>query len=130
MNRETPLMQEIRLAIVETGRVQLWRNNTFELHGMLHQPGRKPFRVDVRAGIGKGGADLVGEVKPFGRFFGLEVKTDTGELEDDQRRWGAVVREGGGFYAHARNVDAALEALARAEQFEIVDGMFRWRHDR
>lgn len=106
MNKETPIMREIRAALLKTGRVQIWRNNCgVATYG----------RAKVPYGLGLGSADLIGILKGSGRFFAVEVKTPDGELKPDQRSWHASVRASGGFVCVARSVADALAALERAE---------------
>ena len=100
---ETALMFEIRDALLGTGRVLVWRNQTGQLKDAR---GRW-----VRFGIGVGGADLVGVVKGSGRFFAFEVKTRKGKLSPEQEAWHRVVLAAGGLVAVVRSVDEALSAL-------------------
>ena len=64
-------------------------------------------------GLGVGSADLIGCCVPSGRFLGLEVKTATGRLSEDQRRWLAVWAKRGALVGVVRSVDEAL-ALVRS----------------
>jgi hypothetical protein len=98
---ETNLLIAIHDAIALTGKCLLWRNNTGQ-HGR------------VRFGLGVGGADLVGLVRPNGRWFALEVKTPSGRLSKVQKNWAAAVTDAGGFVACVRSVDEALAALEEA----------------
>lgn len=105
MNRETPIMKAIHNAIVMTGRALLWRNNTgLATYG----------RAKVKYGLGVGGADLVGLVRPSGRAFALEVKTPAGRLSAEQQAWHRAWAEAGGFVACVRSVEEALKALEEA----------------
>lgn len=106
MNRETPIMTAIHEAVLLTGRVLLFRNNT----------GLATFgRRRVRYGLGLGGADLVGLLRPSGRGFALEVKTPGGDLEPEQIAWHRAWTGAGGYVACVTSVDEALAALAEAE---------------
>lgn len=98
-------MRQIRLALNETGRVRVVRNSV----------GFDP-QARVRYGLGVGSADLVGLLRASGRVFAVEVKTATGRLSPDQRRWLQALRSLGGFACVARSVPDALAALDRAEQ--------------
>jgi hypothetical protein len=69
-------------------------------------------------GAPKGTSDLVACVPP-GRFFGIEVKTETGRQSPAQVKFEAAVRKRGGVYLLVRSpqdavaqVRAALEATA------------------
>ena len=100
---ETDILFAVRRALVASGHVILWRNNT----GFDRE--RR-----VKYGLGLGGADLVGVLRPAGRLIAFEVKTETGRLSREQRMWADVVRSAGGFVATVRSPEAALEALGRA----------------
>lgn len=100
---ETALMLEIRDALLATGRVVLWRNQTGQLKDAR---GRW-----VRFGIGVGGADLVGIVKGSGRFFACEVKTTQGKVSPEQEAWHRAVTAAGGLAIIARSVAEALAGL-------------------
>lgn len=105
--RETPLMTAIHEAILTTGRALLFRHNT----GVATFGERR-----VRYGLGVGGADLVGLLRPSGRGFALEVKTPTGELEPEQIAWHRAWRHAGGYVACVTSVEEALRALEEAWQ--------------
>jgi hypothetical protein len=51
-----------------------------------------------------------------GRFVALEVKTPTGRVSPDQRRWADLVRARGGYVATVRSVDEARAAIAEARR--------------
>lgn len=74
------------------------------------------FRPVGWLGGPEGSPDLWGMLDGPGRFFGLEVKTERGRVEESQKRNHAITRKRGGFVAVVRSVDEALEALNRAEQ--------------
>lgn len=102
---EGDILRAIHDAVAITGRALLWRNNT----------GLATFgRARVRFGLGVGGADLVGVLRPRGRAFALEVKTETGRLSPEQRAWHRAWSEAGGFVACVRSVTEALSALDEA----------------
>lgn len=103
---ETPIMRSIHEAIVVTGRALLFRNN-----GGVAKYGRH----HVRYGLGVGGADLVGLLRPSGRGFALEVKTPKGDLAPEQLAWHRAWTGAGGYVACVTSVEAALVALAEAE---------------
>jgi hypothetical protein len=100
--RESTVLHEVRAALVGTGRVLLWRSNT----GVDLARG-------VRYGLGVGGPDLVGCIRPTGRMLGVEVKAPEGRLSRDQKCWRDAFVAAGGAYILARSAEAALEALAR-----------------
>lgn len=100
---ETQIQAAIRDALLATGKVLLWRNNTGKLED---RRGRW-----VTYGIGVGGADLVGIYKPTGRFVAWEVKPDRGKLTPEQKAWHYAVTNAGGAVFVARSVDEALAQL-------------------
>lgn len=114
MNVETPIMREIRAALVRAGGLRLWRNNTGKVHGWLVQPGCDRRRVDVDFGLGLGGADLVGLLVGSGRFFACEVKTPIGRASKEQVLWHRVIADAGGYACFATNPTDALSHLERA----------------
>jgi hypothetical protein len=114
MNKETPIMRDIRVALVKTGRVMWWRNN----RGVA-----KYGEARVPYGLGAGSADLVGQCKIVSlpgctRFFAVEVKTPDGELEDDQILWINAVNRFGGYACVCESVTEALAHLERASNCE------------
>ena len=100
--RETPILHAVRQALVASGRVLLWRSNT----GVDLARG-------VRYGLGVGGPDLIGCIRPHGRMLACEVKTPEGRLSRDQRCWRDAFVASGGAYILARSAESALEQLAR-----------------
>lgn len=105
---EGRISDEIRLVLSECG-VIAWRNNC----GVAEQGGRT-----IRFGVGSpGGADLIGLYR--GRFLAIEVKTPTGRLSDEQKRFQQLVDRNGGWYvvlrsaAEARRWCATLPDLTR-----------------
>lgn len=125
-NPETALQQRIRLAVSELGGV-LWRNNSGRatyLHG--------PQAHEVAYGVGKGGADLLGYtpvpvIAPVPTadtgmarrvklpvWTAVEVKSPTGRLRPNQRRYLEGVARDGGLAIVARSVEDATGPIARA----------------
>lgn len=66
----------------------------------------RPFTT----GLPPGFSDLFGLV-PGGRFFALEVKTDSGRVSDQQAKFLAAVERNGGLSGVARSPDDALRIL-------------------
>ena len=107
-NPETILLQEIRLALAEIPGTVLWRN---------------PIGFDARAhvnyGVGHvGGSDLLGFSVRNGMaiFTAIEIKTKTGIVSDEQKRFIALVRRHGGLAGIARSA---------ADAKDITDGLIR-----
>lgn len=76
----------------------------------------------LHAGLCEGSADLIGwrvvEITPdmvgarVALFVSVEVKSELGRVETEQRNWHDQVSEAGGVAVIARSVDDALRALA------------------
>ena len=107
---ETELVKPIRLALGRDDRVVLWRNNTGVAHADYGSAGLKMLRY----GLVKGSADLIGLVKPNGRFVALEVKCNDGALRPEQILFLDLVRSFGGFASVVRSVTEAMEAVENA----------------
>ena len=101
--REAPVLHAVRHALASSGRVLLWRSNT----GVDLTRG-------VTYGLGVGSADLVGLLRPSGRFAAWEVKSQTGRASPAQLLWADAVRAAGGFVTTVRSADEALASLERA----------------
>lgn len=54
----------------------------------------------------RGQSDIIGVAA--GRFVGIEVKSETGRVSDDQRAWGDKIERAGGKYIIARRLEDAL----------------------
>lgn len=110
VNKETPIMRDIRVALVRTERVMWWRNN----RGVAtYGKARVPY------GLGDGSADLIGQCKIASlpgctRFFAVEVKTPDGTLEPDQKLWINAVNRFGGYACVCESVGEALAHLELA----------------
>ncbi len=100
---ETQLSLAIREALLNTGRVLLWRNNTGKLQD---RTGRW-----ITYGLGVGSADAVGVLKGSGRFIAFEVKMPGKKLTPEQLAWHRIVNESGGLAVVVHSVDEALAAL-------------------
>lgn len=62
-------------------------------------------------GLGVGSPDLVGSV--FGRFWGVELKSEEGRLRPDQRKWHAAARARDCVIDVVRSADEAEEIIER-----------------
>lgn len=102
---ESQIQDAIRL---ELGRrpdlVVVWRNNIGNVEA------RTGYRISFGVG-GPGGADLLG-IDYRGRFVAIEVKTPTGRVSPEQRKFGELVEQRGGVYLVMRSVDDARAFLA------------------
>jgi len=102
---EKELMNAIRAVLSRPGTpVRLWRNNVGQLADSRGIP--------VKYGLAVGSADLVGIIKPSGRWLAVEVKTPKGRATPEQLIWLQTVRDFGGIAVILRSVEEA-EALLR-----------------
>lgn len=66
-------------------------------------------------GLGKGSADLVCMVPPYGRWLCVELKRQKyGLISEDQKKWIDTVRRYGAVAGVVRSPEEALELLAQA----------------
>lgn len=109
--RQTPkvtegdVRREIEIALSRQGLVRVFLNAQYS------GPARGGY---TRAGLGTGTADLVGYVLGSGRFFALEVKTNTGRPSPEQVAWLEMVNREGGYAAIARTPEEAINHACRA----------------
>lgn len=103
MQAESKVLRAVRIALNRDGRVRVVRNNT--------GAAQTADGFFLRFGLGKGGADLVGLQRGTGRAVAFEVKTATGRVSEDQRRWGVVFEKFGGFYRVVRSPEEAIACL-------------------
>lgn len=106
MSAHSALVNRILLRFSLRPDLTLWKLNT----GV-----GKPLHSDrvVRFGI-KGGTDIIGIIKPSGRWIAIECKTGSGKLEQDQETFRDVVIAHGALYVEARcleDVQVALDQL-------------------
>ena len=112
--RETPIVKSI-LQVLRFSRCLVWRNNTGGMKvGEDDEAADSARGRYVAFGLGTGSADIVGMTSK-GRFFALEVKSETGRLTPEQRQWNLDVTARGGYVAMVRGPEAALRGLAQAE---------------
>lgn len=111
--REREIQHAIRLRLGREEDLVLFRNQVGQAKERDEETGA--IRV-IPYGLAKGSADLVGILRPAGRWFCLEVKAERGALRPDQRLWLELVRKFGGFAAVVRSVEEAVEALDRARK--------------
>jgi hypothetical protein len=109
-NAETRLCGAILDALLWDRSIYLQRANTGAVR--MGVTAADPRGRLVRFGK-PGTADLVGLIKPTGRFFAVEVKTEAGKLSPFQASWLAEVNAFGGYACVVRSV---ADALMHAEQ--------------
>jgi hypothetical protein len=105
---EREIKHAIRVALGRLPDVALWNN---AVAVVTLDSGRT-----MPVGLGKGSSDLIG-IGPGGRFLALEVKTATGRVTADQRRFIELVRKLGGISAAVRSPAEAL-AVIESARFE------------
>ena len=64
----------------------------------------------IRYGI-NGCTDIIGILKPYGRWVAIEAKTGSGRLEDDQPTFRNMILSHGGIYILARDEEDVAEGL-------------------
>lgn len=99
--KESEIQTAVRIAMGKEPDLVLWRNSG----GVAEKEGRTQ-----RFGLQVGASDLVG-IGPGGVFVAWELKSATGRLSDEQRRFLALVEKRGGHSAVIRSVDDAWAAL-------------------
>lgn len=134
---EREVQHDIRAALGRDPRVALWRNNvgTMKVETCPHcraplrseeiksrncsECGRafqKPERRFVQFGLVAGSSDLLGILRPSGRFIALEVKTPEGRTSIEQEWFLSLIQAAGGFACVVRSVSDAVAAIDRASQ--------------
>lgn len=106
--RESRIQRDIRLVLGQQRDLVVWRNET----GAAQQK----EGGWVAYGLCKGSADLIGILKPTGRFCAFEVKTPRGRVSKHQKMFLSLVRKMGGFACVVRSVEDAEHALNRARE--------------
>jgi hypothetical protein len=94
--REKGIEIQIRVALAAAG-ILCWKHNV-------------DFRAAFGRGLGRGVADLICVVPPYGRFLAIEVKRPStrNRTTAEQRRWIAVVQQFGGVAGVATSVEEAM----------------------
>lgn len=104
---EAEIQRAIRLRLAATGKVLLFRNNV----GVGEFQGQR-----VRFGLLRGSSDLIGLIKPSGRFFALEVKRPGKKPTKEQEMFMKLVRSFGG---HAACVDSVEKAVLELDIAQV-----------
>ncbi len=113
--READIQHAIRERLGREPDLYLMRNAKWEGEIWDARTGKTRY---VRAGLEDGSADLVGVLKPAGRWFALEVKRPRGKRRAEQGSWAALVRLFGGFCTYVESPEEAVAALERARRGE------------
>lgn len=98
MNEETALMNKIRVALSEYG--VCFRANV----GKVRMLDGRYFDT----GLPKGFSDLFGVRKSDGKVFFIEVKTETGRVRPEQKKFIKRMQELNAIAGIARSVDEAI----------------------
>ena len=104
--KESELQHQARLWLGSQPELVVFRNNVGTLQDRNGQ--------HVRYGLLEGSCDLIGILKPSGRFFAMELKSATGRVSEKQQLFISLVRTYGGFACVARDMDEVKRALDRA----------------
>ena len=94
---ENKLQRQI-MKWADLNNIWLWRYNN------LRVPGRKFIGL-------LGVPDMIGMIKPYGRFIGIEVKSKDGKQSRMQIKFMEKCRKYGGLYILARSLDDVIEGL-------------------
>ena len=108
---ENDIQRRVLAAIGAEPDLILLRNNV-GLAAHTNENTGKTYRTAY--GLGVGSPDLVGIMKPTGRWFCLELKVPGEKPRPEQARCLATWRSFGAFCAVVDSVDGAWSALARA----------------
>ncbi len=103
---EDELQSRIRLSLGKRTDCVFWRNAVGVADTKL---GHK-----VSYGLGRGSSDLVGMLRPSGRFIVLEIKIEGGRVSSDQDTFIRLINIGGGFGRVVRSVEEANHAVDQA----------------
>ncbi|MBF0406450.1 MAG: VRR-NUC domain-containing protein [Candidatus Riflebacteria bacterium] len=93
---EHELQQRILLELGNKPGIRIWRNNSGALYD---QRGHL-----IKFGL-QGSADILGIIKPHGRFLAIEVKAPRGKLTKQQERFKRMIEGHGGLYILARSME-------------------------
>ena len=99
---ERAILAEILLTIGSRPDLRVWRNNT----GQMPTPDGRVIRFGL-----PGSADILGILKPHGRFLAIECKTEIGRQSEHQKAFQAMIESHGGLYILARSVNDVLTRL-------------------
>jgi hypothetical protein len=103
---EAEIMRRVQLALGSRDDVRIWRSSTGVARAL-----DAPERIQ-RFGQA-GAADLTGILRG-GRRLEVEVKSERGRLQANQRAYGQMITTFGGVYLVVRNVDEAVAAVEAA----------------
>ena len=116
MNKETKLQRLIMVELSKAGHT-VWRNETgrFWTGRPIHKDGKTVTLTNahmIPVGLCVGSSDLIGIHSGTGRFFAIEVKTESGRPTKEQLQFIDHVIAQGGIAGIARTPQDALELLA------------------
>lgn len=97
---ENDIKHSIRVALGKLGWVSIYNN-----------PVGVGFTKDgdrITYGLSVGSPDLVGFIRGSGKFLGVEVKTKSGRVSDDQRKWLDYATASGCIVGVARSPEDAI----------------------
>lgn len=112
---EYDLSRNIQVAASQAG-CRLWRNNVAEAWVGIYVRRLPDGTVTLKnsrplhAGLVKGSSDLIG-LTGAGVFLAIEVKTPTGRVRPEQRKFIETIRQLGGRAGIARSVQDAINII-------------------
>lgn len=101
---ETEAMREIMIRVSEMGH-RVWRNN----RGLFYTRNGVP----IICGLSNGSGDLIG-ISSTGRMISIEVKSESGRLQPEQRQWMDMINNMGGIGICAKKPEEAEEKIKKA----------------
>lgn len=114
--RESVFQRKLIDAVGSDPLFRVWR----QLNGNLYWRDREGNYFPVSLGPPEGAADITGFVWGSGRRIELEVKSATGRLSAQQKRWEAAMNAGGPIHLVAKyNADWTLERNVDEAMFQL-----------
>jgi len=104
------LCDEIMFHLGSHPRIRIWPRRVAYADPIIGKDNRgETFHANRPTKFGiKGEADLQGILAPYGRTFGIEVKTGTGRLNPSQIIWRDMIIRFGGAYLECRSLEQAI----------------------
>ena len=100
MQHEAALQREILRLYGAHPRLRLWRANAGRAFVPTARGGLRTIQVNI-----PGCPDIIGWLRPHGRFVGIECKSDRGRLRPEQAAFRDRLVADGGIYVEARCVE-------------------------
>jgi hypothetical protein len=68
----------------------------------------------VKFGL-EGSSDIIGIIKPSGRFLAIEIKSEKGRQSEAQKKFESMIKSFGGIYILAKDCDGITSVLKDEE---------------